>query len=498
MSFGRDVKGRRLISLVACACVCAVFLSSCGKHEDSQQDQSSAPEPQEITVTTAADKTDIGEATDSSGNEGEGGSGENDPSSEKKPGRPGTSGTQTEKKPVSTSKDSGNATKKPQSSGGEGQSTAKTTTSAQKTSSPSSQTPDQHKGIDSREYLLGLVTDSKIRAAARSVMEDMQAGKTEMKIDDGVLKEESLSDFMVLVSMLEAESYIIPSPYSYIVNKNGYVTSIKTDKYPKSVSQYKKEKEATLKLADDIVAQAEKTCSTQFEKAVFFHDYIINNCTYDLSAPNGGSAYGCLVEGRAVCEGYAKAMSVLCSRAGIECIPVTGHASYEGNSQSHMWNLINIDGVWTHVDTTWDDIESAGINACGYSYFGLTDKQIKLDHSISPQPFIKAPSASLDSASYYIRKGYYISSEERMQDILKKAVDEAVKDSSRTVTVRCADAKLYEHCRTFVNSEGMIGLLKEAKEKRPESGHISDSFMLGDSPNSKSTYTIVIFLKYDT
>ena len=88
---------------------------------------------------------------------------------------------------------------------------------------------------------------------------------------------------------------------------------------------------------------------------LYFHDSIILECNYDDTAKNCYSAYGCLVEGKAVCEGYAKAMQILCSKAGIKCIPVAGKAYDGGAVQPHLWNKVMIDGEWTNVDLTWDD-----------------------------------------------------------------------------------------------------------------------------------------------
>lgn len=48
-----------------------------------------------------------------------------------------------------------------------------------------------------------------------------------------------------------------------------------------------------------------------------------------------------------VCAGYAQLFSLLCNRAGIDCITVT--------SAGHAWNKVRMGGVWYNVDCTWDD-----------------------------------------------------------------------------------------------------------------------------------------------
>lgn len=74
-------------------------------------------------------------------------------------------------------------------------------------------------------------------------------------------------------------------------------------------------------------------------------------CTYgeDGSAPH--TAYGALIEGKAVCDGYAEAFLLLCNAADIPCLLVSGTA--EGIP--HAWNLVFADGHWYHTDCTWSD-----------------------------------------------------------------------------------------------------------------------------------------------
>lgn len=517
MSCDNALKRLKMLSLTAVLCLSAVFLSSCGSSDSSQvpvQTTSAADNVSSSTrtVTTAAEQAETDEITGSEDT----GSTVSKTTTKKQTSvstsTKKTSGTSAEatEQPVNTDATGGFGT-----SGGTTTSTSAASSSASQTSSSSSSshsstlphTPFPENSIDSRQYLIGLMKDKKLGAAARTVMEGMQQEKNEIRIEDRVLKESQLGSFIGLVSMLEAESYIIPSPYAYTVNKSGYVTGIKVSRYPKTVAQYQAEKNAVDRLANELAAYAEENCATQFDKVLFFHDYIINNCTYDIDAPNGASAYGCLIEGRAVCEGYAKAMQVLCSRAGIECVPVTGRAAYEGNSQSHMWNLINIDGCWTHVDATWDDIESNSegaveINAVCYSYFGLTDKEIHFDHIVTENPLISIPQAVSNSSSYFVRGGYYITSEERIKEVLRKAVEDAVQSSSRTVTVRCADERLYEQTKAISASgeyeyEFMLELIKEAKAKFGTDVNATEGFLIGDCPNARGTHTIMIFLKYD-
>ena len=112
--------------------------------------------------------------------------------------------------------------------------------------------------------------------------------------------------------------------------------------------------------------------STMYDKLLDIHDFICEINTY-VKESEGGlycySAYGSLVNHKSVCEGYAEAFKLLCDKAEIECILVTGMSlpSNSNTMEGHMWNLVRMDdGEWYAVDVTWDD---AGDVAGNYNYF---------------------------------------------------------------------------------------------------------------------------------
>lgn len=87
-----------------------------------------------------------------------------------------------------------------------------------------------------------------------------------------------------------------------------------------------------------------------YDKALALHDYLVRSCRYDEEAPAAAhTAYGALVQGAAVCDGYARAYAALLERAGVACLVVGSTA------MDHVWNLVQLDGAWYHVDVTWDD-----------------------------------------------------------------------------------------------------------------------------------------------
>lgn len=58
--------------------------------------------------------------------------------------------------------------------------------------------------------------------------------------------------------------------------------------------------------------------------------------------------YGAFVTRRASSEGLAISYKLLCNKIGMECIVVCGRY----NGSKHAWNIVNLDGVYYHVDVS--------------------------------------------------------------------------------------------------------------------------------------------------
>lgn len=126
---------------------------------------------------------------------------------------------------------------------------------------------------------------------------------------------------------------------------------------------------------------------TDEEKEKAIHDYIVRNTKYDSENYNNKtipkesySPYGVLVLGYGVCQGYAEATQMLCEKAGLTCQVVHGEANSLEQWGGHAWNLVQINGKWYHLDTTWDDPTPDRGNRIEYDYFNLTDEEIGADH----------------------------------------------------------------------------------------------------------------------
>ena len=111
---------------------------------------------------------------------------------------------------------------------------------------------------------------------------------------------------------------------------------------------------------------------SDFDKALWLHDYIVNTITYDWTYEDR-TLDKAILDGSAVCEGYAAAYKYLMTEAGVECVNVY-HDNPIPNEPGHKWSAVNLDGEWYHVDTTQDDPDWLG--HVSRTYFLLTDDEI--------------------------------------------------------------------------------------------------------------------------
>lgn len=159
--------------------------------------------------------------------------------------------------------------------------------------------------------------------------------------------------------------------------------------YSASKDKRKKMKADTERKATAILKKIIKPKMTDLQKEKAIHDYIVRNTVYDYKNYINGTIpmedytdYGALVKGKAVCDGYAKAMFRLLNKAGVKCLYIVGTANDGNGSFGHAWNKVKINGKYYNVDATWDDpVYSNGKNGITYNYFNKSDAQFKLDHN---------------------------------------------------------------------------------------------------------------------
>ena len=148
--------------------------------------------------------------------------------------------------------------------------------------------------------------------------------------------------------------------------------------------------------------------ATDYEKELWIHDYIVTHTSYgysegeDAQTDNSTAheSYGALVSHKAVCNGYAFGMKLLCTLAGVECRIITG----QGNGENHAWNLVRLEDEWYHVDVTWDDPSPDQDGRIFYNYLNINDERASLGHIWNTDRY---PEATSMDYNYFIQNDLY-------------------------------------------------------------------------------------------
>lgn len=156
---------------------------------------------------------------------------------------------------------------------------------------------------------------------------------------------------------------------------------------------------------------------TEKEKELYIHDFICQNVRYDkLKKAYSHEIIGPLGQGVGVCEGIAKAVKVLCDALGIWCIIAISEANPEKNIKyRHAWNVVRIDGVYYHLDVTFDTSLSKH-GYLRYDYVNLSDRQVFRDH----EPVIgQVPVCTDGDHTYYREKKLSFT---KIEDVQKRTI----------------------------------------------------------------------------
>ena len=151
-----------------------------------------------------------------------------------------------------------------------------------------------------------------------------------------------------------------------------YWTFTYTITYYTTAEQEEEMDEAVTSLLD----QLDLPGQTDYQKIRTIYDYICRHVSYDRSHLGDSSykrqftAYAALMDGTAVCQGYALLFSRLALETGIDTrlIPGVSHG------ENHGWNIVVLNDLYYNADTTWDSEKSE------YEYFLKSQETFK-DHT---------------------------------------------------------------------------------------------------------------------
>lgn len=200
--------------------------------------------------------------------------------------------------------------------------------------------------------------------------------------------------------------------------------------------------------AEDLLSGIDESAD-QYTKVKYVYDTIIRETDYDPASSDNQNIYSVFVNHRSVCQGYAKATQYLLNRLGVECTLVLGTVETDGGQEGHAWNLVNVDGNYYYLDTTWGDAsynlqggeggEEMAIPEINYDYLNVTTAELLRSHSLKGT--IPMPQCIATEANYYAKEGALFSSYDREQ--MQALFDRARAENREGVAVKCTSEECY-------------------------------------------------------
>lgn len=268
-----------------------------------------------------------------------------------------------------------------------------------------------------------------------------------------------------LSKIYEALSLDNPDLMGLSYNCKSYKMGNKTyfiPEYEMSLAEYEEKLRQTEAAVDSIVNTV-SALTSDYEKEKYVHDYIINNCTY--SDPEVGhqvnTAYGCLVLGKASCEGYSRAFQMIMNKLNIDNRLVTGESDGgDGTYIGHMWNYVVIENGGYFIDLTWDDPKGSG-EVLRHTYFNFTTAELFKSYRNVGQDL---PLCTSITCNYFVKEGAYfnIGSGETFKSLVGACVRNAKNNGYECVELKFSDSIVAEQAKNTLFTEGAIYSIYES------------------------------------
>jgi len=260
-------------------------------------------------------------------------------------------------------------------------------------------------GADEEIALLDTPTERAeelVEAAVEEWMEDKAsvAGDEDIDLQAYQFSIEECLDLVVYLQNEHPEWFSMQLSCLYYVGSDDAVGirvsyAMSWEEHDQAREVYRSELEAIVDLVDP--------AWSDLEKILFVHDYLAANYEYDVEGyeaegANPGTsvairdAYRFFSEKKGVCQAYTVAFTAVMQRLGI------GVSYVESERINHIWNLVELDGKWYHLDVTHDDPTVDRLGYATHTNFLLSDVAMKTEKGIDGKDWKYGVSDDIDSA----------------------------------------------------------------------------------------------------
>lgn len=155
---------------------------------------------------------------------------------------------------------------------------------------------------------------------------------------------------------------------------------IETNMFSRATLEKKK---AALEEAKKLVSGVPQGLS-QLETARWFYRYLTEEVTYSLYDDPKAThhyLYDALCTGKAQCDGFANAFSLLCQLSGMDCFEKLYTPEAEGET-GHTWNCFRADGIWYNADCALNEDFAKEQKASDIDFcFAFSDSRLEHEQS---------------------------------------------------------------------------------------------------------------------
>lgn len=234
------------------------------------------------------------------------------------------------------------------------------------------------------------------------------------------------------------------------------------------------EQEKQVQQAADEIMQNTGEGQDPWQMLKSFVQQIDLNTDYIEGADYLSDVRSVFLNGQAVCGGYARALQLLCQKAGIPCIYVTG---YDSQNENHAWNQVVLNDQTYWIDPTWIDTtmsSSEDADPLAWQYFCSSDERFLKDHTVHPGLFyadvdytenFSIPSCPSDDLNYFVLEGDLISHDQ--EDVMLAQADVILRrqlgDPERTrFDFQFEDGQDLElFCQTYLEGQEFFRIMQQ-------------------------------------